>query len=103
MLEENVSLKNRISDVLKNGFDKNLLEELENLHNRILKEDERIGLLRHEVAELDKLLSREFFEDGKIAKEVKVKLNKLRRNVLTAEEEFGKLKVEFNNYLLENI
>ena len=62
-----------------------------------------MGLLWHQVVELDKLLSRELFEDGQIVKEIKIKLNKLRKNVPTAGEQFGKLRVEFNNYLLENI
>ena len=103
MLDENIHLKNRLSEILKNGFDRNLLDEIENFQNRFIKEDDRISLLRNEVVELDKLLKREKFEDGQIIWEINTKLNKLRNNITNAEKEFGKLKMEFINYLLENI
>jgi hypothetical protein len=103
ILDENIHLKNRLSEILKNGFDRNLLEEMENFQNRFIKEDDRIGLLRHEVVELDKLLKREIYEDGQIITDINIKLSKLRNNIINAEKEFGKLKMEFNNYLLENI
>lgn len=103
ILDENVQLKNRLSEILKNGFDRKLLEEMENFQNRFIKEDERIGLLRHEVVELDKLLRTELFYDGKIIKEINKKLKKLRNNIVIAEKDFGKLKIEFNSYLSENL
>ena len=56
--EENVYSKNRLSDILKDGFE-NLLEDLENFHNRFVKQDEVISLLRNDIAELDKLLLNE--------------------------------------------
>ena len=103
MMGENIHLKYRLSHVLKDKFDKNLLEEVESFQSKLLKEDDLIGLLRNDVAELDKLLVREIFEDGKIIKEIDGRLNKLRKNIITAERQFGKLKSDFNNYLLENI
>lgn len=103
MMDENIHLKNRLSQVLKDKFDKNLLEEVESFQSNFLKEDDLIGLLRNDVAELDKLLVREIFEDGKIIKEIDGRLNKLRNNIITAERQFGKLKSEFNSYLSENM
>lgn len=103
MMDENVHMKNRISEILKNGFNKNLLEEFENFQSSFIKEDERIGLLRNEVAELDKLLVREVFENGKILKEIGRRLMNLRNNILNAERQFGKLKSAFNSYLAENM
>ena len=103
MIDENVYLKNRVSEVLKNGFDKGLLEEMESFHSRFIKEDDLIGLLRNEVAELDKLLVREIFEDGQLVKEIDTKLKKLHKNIITAERQLNELKLEFNNYLSENI
>jgi hypothetical protein len=103
MMDENIHQKNRISAILKNGFDRNLLEEMEGFHTRFIKEDELIALLRNEVAELEKLLVREIFEDGKVIKEVDRKLKIFRNHVITAENQFSKLKLEFNNYLTENI
>ena len=103
LLDENIHLKNRLSEALKNGFDRNLLEEMENFQTRFIKEDERIRLLRHELVELDKLLIRDIFDDGKIIKEINTKLKKLRNNIVIAENEFGKLKIEFHSYLFENM
>ncbi len=103
MLDENVHLKNRLSEVLKNKFDKNRLEEAEGYQSRFLKKDELIGLLRNEVAEVDKLLVKEVFDDGKIIKEIDRKLTKLRKNIINAEKQFGWLKSEFNSYLSEKI
>jgi hypothetical protein len=103
MMDENIHLKNRLSEVLKDKFDKNLLIEIEGFQNNFIKEDELIGLLRNDVAGLDKLLEREIFEDGKIVNEIDKRLKNLRNNIVYAEKQFGKLKLEFNNYLSENI
>lgn len=101
-MDENIHLKHRLSQVLKDKFDKNLLEEVESFQSNFLKEDDRICLLRNDVAELDKLLVRER-EDGKISTEIDRRLKNLRNNIIIAERQFGKLKLEFNNYLSENI
>lgn len=101
IMDENVHMKNRISEILKNGFNKNLLDEVERFQSRFIKEDELIGLLRNEVAEFDKLLVREIFEDGKIKEAINRKLKKLSNNIIIAERQFSKLQSEFNNYLLE--
>jgi regulator of replication initiation timing len=103
MMDENIHLKNRLSEILKDGFNENLLGEVEIFQSRFVKEDAMIALLRNEVAELDKLLVREIFEDGRIIKEVERKLKKLRNNIKNAETEFGNLKSQFNSYLSENI
>ena len=103
MMDENVHLKNRITEILKNDTDNNLLEEIENFQNNLVRQDEVISLLRHDTAELDKLLVRELFEDGAITKEINKKLKDLRNNISTAEKQFTKVKLEFNNYLLETL
>lgn len=103
LMDENIHLKNRLSQVLKDRFDKNLLEEVEGFQSNFIKEDEMIGLLRNDVAEFDKLLEREVFEDGTIIKKVDSKLKKLRHNIKNAERQFSKFKDDFNNYLSENI
>jgi hypothetical protein len=103
MTDENVHMKNRVSEVLVNSTDKSLLEQLEVFLNRFIKEDERIGLLRNQAAELDKLLVKELFEDGRTMKEAVAKLERIRGNIKTAEKQFASLKVEFNNFLLSII
>ncbi len=103
MTDENIHLKNRLSEILKNNFNPNLLEEVEIFHNNFLKEDERIDVLKKEVTGLDKLLVREIFEDGTIIRQVDSKLKRLRNNIKIAEAQFTRLKMDFNNYLSENI
>ncbi len=103
MTEENVHLKNRLSQILKEKFNADLLEEAEIFQSNFIKEDELIGLLRNDIAELDKLLEREIFEDGNSVKEVKRKLQKIRSNMEIAEKQFGTLKSGFNSYFFENI
>lgn len=103
MMDENIHLKNRLSEVLKDKFNRNLLEGVEGFQNRFVKEDELIGLLRNDVAELDKLLLKEStFEDRNTLSNIDRKLNTLRNNILTAEKEFSNLKMEFNTYLSQN-
>jgi len=103
VMEENVRLKNRLSEVLQDKFDTSLLDDVEMFQNRLIKEDELIGLLRNDIAEFDSLLVREIFEDGMILKKVERKLKQLRETIRIAEEHFSKLKSEFNSYLSENI
>jgi hypothetical protein len=103
MMDENAHMKNRLSEVLSFRFNHDLLEEIEDFHNRSVKTDQLIGLLRNNIAEMDKLLAREIFEDGKMILEIQTNLQKLRNNMLTAENQFGKLNTEFNSYLSEKI
>ena len=103
MMDENIHLKYRLTEVLKDKFDKNLLEGVESFQSNFLKEDDRISLLRNDVAELDKLLVREICEDGKIINKIDIRMKNLRTNIMHAEIQFGKLKSAFNSYLLENM
>lgn len=102
MLDENVHMKNRLSEVLQEKFDKNLLKGIEVFQSSFIKEDELIGLLRNDVAELDKLLVIEIFDDN-IMEVIYKKLSMLRNNIVTAEKQFEKLKLDFNSYLSENM
>jgi hypothetical protein len=103
VMEENIHLKSRLSEILKENFDKNLLNDVENFYNEFIRADELIGLLRNDIAEFDGLLTREVFEDGAIMRQVERKLKKLRHGVKSTEEHFASLKSSFNSYLSENI
>ncbi|MBI2731644.1 MAG: hypothetical protein HYX40_13015 [Sphingobacteriales bacterium] len=103
MIEENIHLKNRVAEVLKEGFNAGMLRDIESFQNKFIKEDTVIVYLRNEVTELDKLLVREIFEDGLIKKKVESKIRKVRNSVKQAENEFGHLKIDFNSYLTENL
>jgi len=99
MVDENIHLKNRLSEVLRYKVDKQMLEEAENFHTRFIRQDEFNHLLRNEIFEFDKLLSRKIFEDGRLKNEVAGKSKNLRNNIRNLEELFGELKFEFNNFL----
>ena len=103
MTEENIRFKNRISEILKDRFDKNLLEEVDGFQGRFIKLDEVISLLRDDIVEMDNLPAGRIFEDGMIIKETCKKMKRLRNNIATAESLFVKMKSEFNNFLAENI
>lgn len=100
--EENVYLKNRLSDILKNGFERKFLDEFENFQTKFVKQDEVISLLRNDTAELDKLLNN-YLNAGIIDESVDKKLAHLRNNMANYERQFFQLQLNFNTYLAENM
>jgi len=101
MTEENIHLKNRLSEILKGDLDQDLLMTAEVFQNSFVREDELIRLLRHDVLAFDHLLMREIFEDGAIINKVTNSYKAIRRNISESETQFNQLKHEFSNYLLE--
>lgn len=101
MMDENIHLKNRVSEILRNNFDRIHLDEIDDFQNRSVKADQLISLLRNEVVELDKLLTREVFEDGQIIHLVQEKLTRIRSSISNAEKNLAELKAAFNNYILD--
>ena len=100
MTEENIYLKNRLSEILKKKIDKNFLPRAEEFNNRFLKHDDLIKVLRNDISGFDKLLTRELFEDGAIVNAVEASLKIIRNNIKEAEERFNTLKFEFYNQML---
>jgi hypothetical protein len=103
MLEENIILKNRLSEILKEISDHKLLEVAENYQDRLINTDEMIGFLRNETARLDKFLIRESFENSQLKKELANQIISLRKNMQIAETQFSQLKRDFYNYFSEYI
>jgi hypothetical protein len=103
MTEENIHLKNRLSEILKDNFDRNLLERIDSFHGDFIKEDQLITLLRNSISELDKLFVKGILEDGKIFSHVNRQVGNVRNNIATVEGQFGKLKTDFHSYLVENL
>lgn len=101
--DENVCLKNRLSEILKNGFDRKLLEEFENFQTKFIKQDEMITFLRNDIAELDKLLLNEKLGMGINENTIDRKLEHLRKNIANSEGRFFQLQINFNTYILENM
>ena len=100
MMEENISLKNRLTEILRNRFNSTLLEQAEYFQNRFIKEDERIGLIRDDVVQIDRSLMMHAEENSEVNSETDDKIKKLRNYILHAQKQFIELKSEFNNYLL---
>jgi hypothetical protein len=101
MTEENIHLKNRLSEILKGDIDRDLLMTAEVFQDSFVREDELIRLLRQDVFIFDHLLMREIFEDGTIINKVTNSYRVTRKNISESEAQFNKLKHEFSNYMLE--
>lgn len=104
MMDENVHLKNRIPEILKNSLENKMLGKVEIFHNRFIMEDDLIGLLRNDVALLDKLLQvQKVMEDETSVHDIGKKIRKLSFNMENTENQFIKLKADFNVFLTENM
>lgn len=103
IMDENIHLKYRLSEVLRTGFDKKQLEHIEIFQNRFIMQDELIALLNNQIIELNESLSQTIPESKGNTKKVNDKIAKVGNNINIAEERYKKMKQEFNSYLSENI
>lgn len=101
LTDENILLKNRLSEMLKDGLDKTLLNEMENFQSNFINGDVLIGVLRNDVAELDKALGNFDALSEKQRIEIQTRLNKVRNNISTAEKQLRKLTIDFNKFFSE--
>ena len=97
-MEENVLLKNRLSDILKNNYDQNSLEEIEEFQTKFIREDELINSLRRDVSDLDNLLYTKMFEDGKMEKSFDTKMGKLGKDITNSITWFRILQSAFDDF-----
>lgn len=100
MMEENVHLKNRVAEILKNGFSKKMLVTLEVFQSRFISEDQLIGLLRNELAQIEQSLHHEAFSGGESFTALCDKLKQLHKSMVATENQFIKLNADFNDFLL---
>ena len=103
MQEENIHLKNRLSDVLKESFNKKMLDDVEIFQNNFIKADELIILLKNELVGIEKSLLTKFFVPEEMNRAIEIPIKKMRINIDTAEKHFTKMNNDFNNYLSENL
>ncbi len=101
LIEEDIILKAGISDILKNmtKTDEGILKRLEQFHNRLIKENDTVRLLRSGVADMEKELNRDFYFDTDITNSISRVQRILRKQMETVELEFLKLKFDFNEYI----
>ena len=102
IMDENAGLKYRLSEVLKEKFDKIMLIKVEDYQSYFIQEDELIGLFRNDIALLDKKILTIDLNDKKSIKLIDKKLKILRNNIATVQHKFSQLKVDFTNYLTSN-
>jgi hypothetical protein len=98
IMDENAHLKVRLSEVLKNGIDRKILDKAEQFQNAFLKQDQQILILRNDLAGLDKLLPITS-PDHQHLDLIKNKLEQLRINMVNTERQFSKLRLDFNRFL----
>jgi hypothetical protein len=101
MMDENIYLKNRIAEILKDNPDRSLLDDVENFQSRFIMEDEMISILRNDIAHIEKLYTEGETSNGKLIAEINNRLQRLREDIALAEFQFNKLKIEFNTYLTQ--
>jgi hypothetical protein len=103
LMEENIHLKNRLSEILKTDFNTSLLPGLEVYQTSFVHTDTTVMLLRNEVAGFEKLLGIAAIEKGYVDKNLEEQLTSVRHHIIVAEASFRSLQSSFNHYLSKNI
>ncbi|CAN5510971.1 hypothetical protein BH11BAC5_BH11BAC5_00370 [soil metagenome] len=99
MMEENIHLKNRITEILKYKPNRILLDDVENFQSHFIMEDEMISILRNDLANIEKLFAEAGDGNQKMVEQINDRLQRLRENIMLAEAQFNSLKIEFDRYL----
>ena len=97
-MEENVLLKNKLADILKNNYDQNSLEEIEEFQTKFIKEDELIHSLRRDVNDLDNFMHSKLLLNGKLEKSFNTKMENMRKDITNSIMGFRMLKAAFDNF-----
>jgi len=95
-MEDNILLKNSLSHILKNNFDHNLLDEIEEFQSKFIREDEVIHSLRNDVNVMDNLIQEEMCEGPEITEAIDNKINNLRKSIASSATDFLLLKSAFD-------
>ena len=102
--EENILYKNRIAVILKNDTESLLIEMIESFLNKFVLEDTIISIFRNDITKAKiKILARgKDVEIEENADNYILSQNKLRKEIEIIEQQFNRLKFEFNKYLSEH-
>ena len=98
MVDENIHLKNRLSEILSDQQQNQLLNEIEDYQTRFLKIDELIRILRNDVAELEQSIKEK--QDTTDNPSINNKLSRIRLNIPLVERQLERMKMDFNSFLL---
>ena len=97
-MEENILLKNRLSEILRNNFDHNSLEEIEEFQTKFINDDELIRFLKKNVNELDDLLSQREIKKVKMDEIIKTRFENLDNDISISTIKFRELKSAFDDF-----
>ena len=97
-MEENLLMKSRLSEILRNNYDQNSLEKIEDFQTQFIKEDELNHSLRSDVNNLDNFWYNHMFENEKMEKSFEMKMKKLNKDITNSIIRFHILKSAFNDF-----
>ena len=95
--QENIILKNRLSEVLDHSSDKAFLALAEQFQNKFILKDDYIDELRHDMNKQETDLSEE--KDNVVNIKLLKRQEKLRNEMEYFEKDFNQLKNDFNKHL----
>ncbi|HVI43836.1 MAG TPA: hypothetical protein VM802_03170 [Chitinophaga sp.] len=97
MEDNNIRFKTKLADILSSSLQRKELEYLEAFQNRFLRQDEQIGMLKHEVKELRTMMTHSVSLSQLEA------VNRLQQGMqirmMLTREAFNTLSMDFSNYL----
>lgn len=98
MEDETIIFKTQLADILSNDFERKHLGYLEVFQHRFLKMDEQIGLLRHEVRELQQLMQHNN-ESSVYPADIMAQQHTLMAKMDTLQDSFDAMALDFKMYL----
>ena len=103
MQDENIHLKIRLSEVLKDRFDKKMLEVVEGFQSKFIMQDDLMNSLKKEVAAIEESIYPKKYLSTIIKAPSEKVITAIRDNLEIAEKMFVNVRAAFNHYLSENI
>jgi hypothetical protein len=100
--DENVQIKIRFANVLKNFEDNRHLIQLEQFNDSFISQDELIKLLRNEVEGVARILRSDDVNIREQAALLEKKATGLRKNIQVAEQQFVQLRRRFDQFQHDN-
>ena len=102
--QENIYLKKLLADIIKNGMDNKLLDQVEYYHNQFIDKDTLLQFLHQDVIRQGKQVEIHESENAEVQdNRLQKRQDKLRIDMDRMENEFSKLKYSFNNYLASTL
>lgn len=100
--DENVQIKTRFANLLKNFEDNRHLMQLEQFNDSFISQDELIKLLRKEVEGITRMLQRDDINNRDQSALLGKKIAGLRKNIQVAEQQFVELRRRFDQFQHDN-